>query len=228
MEPHVAKDSFCTYTGQSEQPNATIFFISGNPGLIGYYHPFLSLLSQNLGDEARHTDIDDSSQGSSFQIYGCSLAGFEVDSSGNKGSGKKLFDVEDQIRFVHEKLESVVAQNAARGAHGKQRVILMGHSVGAYIAMEVLRRHREDVADISPGAYDITGAVMLFPTVKDIAHSPSGQKLTVWHWNIALSIVNLTNNPPPSCRCYYLSFQSLLSLLVYLLDCLLYSYQPPC
>lgn len=57
----------------------------------------------------------------------------------------------------------------------------MGHSVGTYIAMEVIRRHRErSTSDHSnTGGFDIIGGVMLFPTVMDIASSPSGKKLTV-------------------------------------------------
>lgn len=47
------------------------------------------------------------------------------------------------------------------------------------MAMEILRRHREAAAESSQSAdFDIIGGIMLFPTVMDIAASPSGQKLT--------------------------------------------------
>lgn len=182
MEPQITKDAFCTYTGARDQPQTLVFLISGNPGLIAYYHPFLSLLAQRLTGE----DIEDvhaPSQSPSFQIYGCSLAGFEVEPA-QKGENQVLSDVEDQICFIQEKLTAVLAKNSQHGVRGKQRVILMGHSVGAYIAMEVLRRHRDGLPNAKStvngeGEYDIVGAVMLFPTVKDIAHSPSGRKLTV-------------------------------------------------
>ena len=75
-----------------------IFFIPGNPGLIAYYHPFLSLLARDL-------DLSSSSAGerdattataSVSVLVGLSLGGFEVDvTQGNgaeggraKGAGK--------------------------------------------------------------------------------------------------------------------------------------------
>ncbi|KAJ6155721.1 hypothetical protein N7470_006287 [Penicillium chermesinum] len=206
MDPQLTKDTFCTYTGPEDQTQTTIFFVTGNPGLISYYHPFLSLLARNLAGQG---DPELNATQPSFQIYGCSLAGFEVDEDPRKpGLKHALYDVEDQIRFVHERLATVISKTAGQG---KQRVILMGHSVGTYIAMEVLRRHRDGIPgtkDIAgAGDYDIIGAVMLFPTVKDIAHSPSGRKLTLSRARVLTfllpssvlkSVIRLVmKNPPP-------------------------------
>ncbi|KAJ5113886.1 hypothetical protein N7456_002420 [Penicillium angulare] len=217
MEPQITPNTFCTYTGSSNDFDTTIFFISGNPGLIGYYHPFLSLLAQNLaGDE---NENENENEAPSFQIYGCSLGGFQTLSPDEKRSASKqkqnqkqhLYSLEDQIGFVHGNLVALMRGNSDITSTGidkgdssstsnsadvprsvstkRRKVIIIGHSVGAYIAMEILRRHREGVSmqssnpepdldfDIS-ATFDIIGAVMLFPTVKDIAHSPSGQKLT--------------------------------------------------
>ncbi|CAG8043457.1 unnamed protein product [Penicillium salamii] len=159
MASQITPNTFSTTTGPA--PKTTIFFISGNPGLIGYYHPFLSLLAQYLTRET------------SFRIHGSSLGGFEI----GKESPKDL-DLEDQIRFVQENLNALMTEknNASpkdsNGNTNRGKVILIGHSVGAYMAMEILNRHRDP-------PFDIIGGVMLFPTVKDIAASPSGQKLTV-------------------------------------------------
>lgn len=194
MESQITSNTFCTYTALPKDATTTVFFISGNPGLIGYYHPFLSLLGKYLAKTG-----DQPSTESVAQIYGCSLGGFEIECQNTTGGNEpqdrksKLYDLEDQIIFVHDKLNALMSANAsstndASGSSGKRKVILMGHSVGAYIAMEVLRRHREANPESqseseSPNEYivdfDIIGGVMLFPTVKDIAHSPSGQKLTV-------------------------------------------------
>lgn len=222
MEPQITKNTFCTYTGAQSESDTTVFFVSGNPGLIGYYHPFLSLLAQNLVNGSQpqtQTETSSTTKKTSIQIYGCSLGGFENPSTGavqgiakNAGQSAQthLYDLEDQIRFVHQKLEYLMHGNntPTNDASGepkpgsgsstpaqKRKVILIGHSVGAYIAMEILRRHREGIPDIAtlssagPGTglansessslFDIIGGVMLFPTVKDIAHSPSGRKLTV-------------------------------------------------
>jgi pimeloyl-ACP methyl ester carboxylesterase len=201
MESQITSNTFCTYTASLKDATTTVFFISGNPGLIGYYHPFLSLLGQYLAKPQDQSSTEGSLKKTnpSIQIYGCSLGGFEVDcenASPSTTTGKtsrdrrsKLYDLEDQIDFVHDKLNTIMSQNASSsikksGPSAKRKVILMGHSVGAYIAMEVLRRHREaNPESESDNEYtidfDIIGGVMLFPTVKDIAHSPSGQKLTV-------------------------------------------------
>ncbi|KAJ5272551.1 hypothetical protein N7478_007676 [Penicillium angulare] len=213
MEPQITPNTFCTYTGTKNDFDTTIFFISGNPGLIGYYHPFLSLLAQDLAGD------DSQNETTSFQIYGCSLGGFQIpppDEDQDKSSKTKtknhLYSLEDQIRFVHGNLVALMRGNSditsatsrtdkatatatsnstdVAAPTKRPKVILIGHSVGAYIAMEILRRHREGIPmpgssrpepdldfDLS-ATFDIIGGVMLFPTVKDIAHSPSGQKLT--------------------------------------------------
>lgn len=225
MEPQITRNTFCTYTDAQSKSDTTVFFVSGNPGLIGYYHPFLSLLAQNLVDGSQpqtQTETSSTTKKTSFQIYGCSLGGFDIPSDAEQNNGKDgkdgehgakehLYDLEDQIRFVHRKLVDLMDLNnnstddvlgEPKSGSGfsipapKRKVILIGHSVGAYIAMEVLRRHREGIPGIetlssepdhgknladstSSSSFDIIGGVMLFPTVKDIAHSPSGQKLTV-------------------------------------------------
>lgn len=208
MESKVTPNTFCTYTKSPSEAETeiTIFFVSGNPGLIGYYHSFLSLLARCLGQDAGNSKT-------AYQIYGCSLGGFEVDHDDvsetaesmsrstsrtrpdmNRTAGRQpqLYDLEDQIRFVQGKLVALVERDVSAHPQTKRRkVILVGHSVGAYIAMEVLRRHRETTSNkksslatdqsdkISSVDFDIVGGVMLFPTVIDIALSPSGQKLTV-------------------------------------------------
>lgn len=215
-QARVTQNTFCTYTGSADETETTLFFISGNPGLVGYYYPFLSLLAEYLGCPTGDYD----SGRVSYQIYGCSLGGFEVDEdagvrisvkSGSqpashglaeknttRNSSARLYNLEDQIRFVQGKLTALMHEiNAnAQKPPRKRKVVLMGHSVGAYIAMEVVRRHREASSNMNcrahPGSdsveeshaahpvdFDIVGGVMLFPTVVDIAHSPSGQKLTV-------------------------------------------------
>lgn len=193
MEPQITSNTFCSYTASRADASTTVFFISGNPGLIGYYHPFLSLLGEYLANGS--SQDQSSKKDSSIQIYGCSLGGFEVacdatpSTKDPRGGRARLYDLEDQIVFVHDKLNALMSRNVATmddasESSAKRKVILMGHSVGAYIAMEVLRRHKEAIPESRPENeytvdFDIIGGVMLFPTVKDIAHSPSGQKLTV-------------------------------------------------
>lgn len=217
VNSQVTQNTFCTYTGDEDEVDTTIFFISGNPGLISYYHPFLSLLANHIatdqgdGDaEKKETFSPKSKSTPSFRIYGCSLGGFEVaepsqtsqtfrQSSPSNGNfnghqGKKsdesreLYDLEEQICFVQGNLYQLmrtITDSSGSTPGKKQKVILTGHSVGTYMAMEILRRHREATAEPNTDSvntvpdFDIIGGVMLFPTVMDISASPSGQKLTV-------------------------------------------------
>lgn len=225
MTSQITPNSFLTRTGPSAAASTTVFFISGNPGLISYYHPFLSLLSKYLAK--REDNGIEAKQLPALQLYGCSLGGFEINSDASdqlslsslpksdasdpkhrKQPGKAGdYDLEDQIRFVDRKLTVLMETTIAARSHDprpdsspggtatqRPKVILIGHSVGAYIAMEILRRHRETIPknsserraaepasmnDYSPPEFDIVGGAMLFPTVIDIAASPSGQKFTV-------------------------------------------------
>ncbi|KAJ5534159.1 hypothetical protein N7527_000413 [Penicillium freii] len=172
MASEITPNTFLTTTGSPSDQKTTIFFISGNPGLIGYYYPFLSLLAKHL-DEPKEEHLTSLQ---SFQIYGCSLSGFEIDEPQPSQNKAIDLDLEGQICFVQGKLATLMGDEAnGNGKATRQKVILIGHSVGAYIAMEILRRHREASPE---SAFDIVGGAMLFPTVKDIAASPSGQKLT--------------------------------------------------
>lgn len=206
------KSSSTSSSSKTDVPT-TVFFISGNPGLISYYHDFLSLVSEKLAAEDAQEN-DDLSSG--FRIYGASLGGFDVgdkkeeDKKGKKGNNDpstlipgRLYSLEEQIDFVEKKLHALMRDSASSEPEpmnprratrsttaaiqksNKQKVILIGHSVGAYIAMEILRRHREEEkmgdgeAAEEEGPFDIVGAVLLFPTVIDIAKSAAGKRLTV-------------------------------------------------
>lgn len=258
---HITTNSFLTFTGTSctadDPESILLYFIPGNPGLIAYYHTFLSLLSSTLISSTEHSDYDDgsaennSSTASSsrigkapqYIIHGKSMGGFEIVENGKhvsccsppltniKANGgmetqsqsqsqpqahhhpttktDKLYSLSEQIEHVERNLNNFVdawharkraqtrgkdlSDDQGRWRHfGGIKVILIGHSVGAYIAMEILRRHRECIkqkgasADTGgPGigaSVNIVGGILLFPTVVDIAQSSSGRKLTVRFW----------------------------------------------
>ncbi|EEP79388.1 predicted protein [Uncinocarpus reesii 1704] len=161
----------------------------------------------------------------SFLITGRSLAGFEIDDGASYISSyllstfsatDEIHSLRDQVEFVESNLGKFVrryqdkitaAATAVAVAAGQKKdavnirrprpkVILLGHSMGAYISMEILRRRRERElkraaetreAGMSSDSHsggdgevemDIIGALMLFPAVVDIAKSPSGKKMT--------------------------------------------------
>ncbi|OCK78600.1 hypothetical protein K432DRAFT_301615 [Lepidopterella palustris CBS 459.81] len=161
-----------------------VFFITGNPGLISYYTTFLTHLHALLcisNERARTAQI---------HIYGRSLAGFEVDdrstsSSTSQGLGSPPYSLNAQIIATEEALRAVVRDERERlrkegDGTGDVRVVLMGHSVGAYILLEILRRGREvlmmGVDGEGEDGLRISGGICLFPTVVHIASSKSGRR----------------------------------------------------
>lgn len=210
LQPHLSADTFLHLPSKcptiptriNNNKNTIIFFIPGNPGLLGYYHEFLSLLATS------------SSQTSQCTIAGFSLGGFDIslsappkdlaevqhpkDSSPASGS---LYSLKDQINLTHGRVRALVERlkqqaHAAASASTSPatnkgeinantpksyQVLLIGHSVGAYIALEVIRllhfEHSQTYRDGEP-SYTILGAILLTPTVVDIAKSRQGRIVT--------------------------------------------------
>lgn len=184
LEAHISPDSiYCPPKRlSSDHGEYHIFFITGNPGLIAYYHTFLASLS-NLFNE----DQDISNGVNGIHIYGHSLGGFNTTAKNETKVGP--YGLQQQIDYVETTLESYIrAQNIIRksqqaidtSSHRPLKVILMGHSVGAYILLEVLRRSRKQLSLGRETGMEIVGGVLLFPTITHIAKSPSGLKLGVW------------------------------------------------
>src|SRR5271170_5942829 len=117
----------------SSPPPAILFFITGNPGLIAYYHPFLSLLAQ---PPSAHCPGDPKLDTSECVIVGFSLGGFELEEQGS------LYSLRNQISLTSSRIRGLVT--ALRDDYPEAwtrppKVILLGHSVGAFIALEVIR-----------------------------------------------------------------------------------------
>lgn len=178
-----------------------VFFIPGNPGLIGYYTPFLSTLRQLL-DETEGRD----GCGYAFHIYGRNLLGFDdrdhepaFGTTTAGGVRVEPYTLEDQIRALCEHVGEVnrsALRGAAAGGRGRafDKVVLIGHSVGAYMVLEMFNRHHQarrrrgedgDAWQRTEGSavldslasVELTAGILLFPTVSHIARSSSGQKL---------------------------------------------------
>jgi pimeloyl-ACP methyl ester carboxylesterase len=161
-----------------------IYYITGNPGLIEYYRTFLvhlyGLLQHkylNAGASGRHVD---------FEIHGRSLAGFEVDASGSHKKGGVTgppYNVNQQIEFTIQDIKDTVKAVRAKRTGGDVRLILMGHSLGTYLSLEVMRLLREEAAEAGvhddTGCVRVVGAVLLFATIMNLAKSPSGVKTSV-------------------------------------------------
>ena len=206
MIPHLTPQSVYLVSSSADSSalptiDYHIFFIPGNPGCIEYYHDFLSLLV------SKFEDIDFA--GVRIHVYGCSAANF-VDGKGKSSEKGKILGLKGQIEYFEDKLQNYVeAQSLESGVSDgtndpkKVKVILVGHSVGAYICMEILRRWKErkrEVSEISNSTttgniqgtsvkesqrsrglngMDIVCLLGLWPTITEIAQSPSGRRLGV-------------------------------------------------
>ncbi len=210
-----------------------IVFITGNPGLVEYYHTFLSLLA-------------DSEEGRGCVIYGASLGGFELDAKlevnqedvvadvenllyptvtgGRRGA--KMWGLREQVELCmsrvdelvrrlrkddviagtgegHGETETLANEQDKREDKRKVEVILIGHSVGAWITLEMIRylRYRRRRGPVSgtdfentTGWYagtkggegneyehlpelkwEVEAAILLTPTIMDLPLSNSGR-----------------------------------------------------
>ena len=181
---------YCAHPKVSVQdpPIYHIFFITGNPGLIGYYEPFLSTLSFLLQSSTSQVE---------FRVFGSSLAGFEASRYSNFGGVRKPpYGLATQIEIVEERLRlfirgqlvpryqcqttSVYRHDDRKLEHNGERpakVILIGHSVGAYILLELIRRRH--LAAPEDQEMDFIGGILLFPTITHIAKSSAGVRFSV-------------------------------------------------
>lgn len=159
----------------SGQRHLLVFFITGNPGLIEYYRTFLTLCFDHTKDAKL-----------ALHVLGTSLAGFDggdaPQSTYSKLDGIQPYDLQQQIAYIEGALgaahAAITKDHRPRSA---VRVILVGHSVGSYVLLETLRRHKERMRQ-SEGQQSlpkIVGGICLFPTVTHISESPSGRKISV-------------------------------------------------
>ena len=150
-----------------------VFMITGNPGLISYYEPFLSTLHNLL------TSSFDSSS-SRFYVCGHSLAGFDTsksDDAENLVLPAGLFQqISNTEKLLYQQIDRL--QKATSMKERPLKVILMGHSVGAYILLELISNHRLRVEE-GQKDFDLIGGILLFPTITHLAQSPQGMIYSV-------------------------------------------------
>lgn len=146
-----------------------IFFCPGNPGFVEYYRDFLRQIHGNL----RHAGVT---------VYGASHVGFEMHASGRGMTHGPPYSLEEVIDGVKHKLV-VEARRIQQDTQTSQpiRVVIMGHSVGAYMLLEVMTWWRDHPKECPQdrNLLQIVGGVCLFPTIVDIAKSPRGKIMSV-------------------------------------------------
>lgn len=117
--------------------------------MISYYDTYLQHLYKLL------TESD-----TSITVFGSSLGGFNLK---NDGNGQQLYSLQEQIKI---KVEAIYHLQRRKP---NAKIILIGHSVGAYILLETIRHLQAYVS------CNVVGGILLFPTITNIARSPSGR-----------------------------------------------------
>jgi Lipid-droplet associated hydrolase len=155
-----------------------IYFITGNPCVIGYYDSFMSRLA---------TILNAGSVSERYYVCGYSLPGFDLLEREILVDKELPCGLEEQIQSTEILIEKSVIDHNERSDTIKRspKVILMGHSIGCYIMLEILRRRKMDInaisgfEDIVLSNVNIGGGVLLFPTIAHMNKSRNGRILTV-------------------------------------------------
>uniref|UniRef100_A0A3B5KT09 Lipid droplet-associated hydrolase n=1 Tax=Xiphophorus couchianus TaxID=32473 RepID=A0A3B5KT09_9TELE len=134
-----------------------LLLIPGNPGVVGFYESFLLTLHGMLGrpvwavSHAGHCAPPDSMD----------LVEGRSGSNGAAAARRDVFGLDGQIQH---KL-AFIRDRVPRGT----RLVLVGHSIGCYMILEMMRRSPE---------LEVLKAVLLFPTIERMAQSPQGKVMT--------------------------------------------------
>ncbi|CAE6420367.1 hypothetical protein ACGC1H_006631 [Rhizoctonia solani] len=169
---------------RSMTPDALLLFIPGNPGLVEFYTEFLEHVHHTFNNAGTHLAI---------------LVRGHIGHAPSLPTESSSWTVglDSQVTSVIELYDS------ARDFYGPStKVILAGHSVGSWIVTQVMHARPNTTS----------GALLLFPTVSNIASTPNGRKLS-WLFRrpiptIVSGLSRLLTFPPLSAVPYTLSYLS--------------------
>lgn len=156
-----------------------IFFIPGNPGLVEYYRQFLTHLKKRLSTPTKHNDQSDAN--TNYLIHGASLAGFDVSGSRNIPSATQdlPLSLDAQVEDVYSRLEATAARvRLENHIEGDLPVVVMGHSIGAYMALQVVAKWQESSKQRATHMR-LSAGICLFPTIFELNISPTGSQVGV-------------------------------------------------
>ncbi|KAI9888862.1 MAG: hypothetical protein M1814_006212 [Vezdaea aestivalis] len=137
-----------------------LFFIPGNPGLTQYYSSFYRDLALSLPTFYK------------YLIYAPCLLGFGGGTAAPPLSPLRPLE-EHTLHLKTLLLKQVV--EALRG-HSKINLILIGHSVGAYLALSLVKDLTSN-STLLPTNTRLAGLILLTPTIADLALSSFGRVL---------------------------------------------------
>ncbi|KAK7059155.1 hypothetical protein VNI00_001782 [Paramarasmius palmivorus] len=127
----------------SDLPKFIVLFIPGNPGLLDFYLLFLSELKSRVKDLAilAHSYINHTPE---------------------------LTTVTAEHGLTAQVQAAVEAFDAIKQNYSSAKVILIGHSIGTWVSLEVLKARPNDVYAVH----------LICPTISHIAKTPNGRRLS--------------------------------------------------
>ncbi|XP_060642999.2 lipid droplet-associated hydrolase isoform X1 [Anolis sagrei] len=139
-------------------PKLLFLVLPGNPGLVYYYRTFIQVLYSGLKQQYPVWVI--SHAGHCKVPYGVKMTEGIVKET-DVGKVDDVFGLRGQIEHKLNFLRNNVPRDT--------KLVLIGHSVGCYIALEIMKLAPE---------LQILRTVLLFPTIERMAQSPQGKIMT--------------------------------------------------
>ncbi|KAH3951146.1 hypothetical protein HBH53_065910 [Parastagonospora nodorum] len=134
-----------------------IYMLPGNPCIMTYYQPFLSTLFTSINAALSPRQM-------SAHVGGYTPPGFRM-SPGHISEVKLPASLQDQIGYAEKLIDAAIKQHIKSASRPK--LILVAHSIGTYMALEILRRYKDGHSTLTHA--DIIGAVLLCPTIIQMA-----------------------------------------------------------
>ncbi|KAJ1850113.1 hypothetical protein LPJ73_003606 [Coemansia sp. RSA 2703] len=139
---------------QSGAPQALMFLIPGNPGLVDLYIDFCAQLHKRFP---------------TLEILGVSHLGHTrfTNTRGLEHRERKAHSLDEQVANMVAVFDAIDREYSSAQQQPRPKILLLGHSVGCYFAQKLLE-HRED---------RVHRVYALFPAVAGLADSPRGRQL---------------------------------------------------
>ncbi|TKA57669.1 hypothetical protein B0A53_00818 [Rhodotorula sp. CCFEE 5036] len=144
----------------AEPTKLVILMAPGNPGLVSYYRDFLPSIRDALPADLKGQTV----------IHAIGHLGHTPNATSAERRGFKpnaqptLEDqVADKVAYLDE-----LAETYRFGEEGAPKLILLGHSIGAWIGLQMLKERPALVSAVHA----------LFPTISHMAQTPNGRSLS--------------------------------------------------
>lgn len=147
-------------TSDEEAPPKLLFLIiPGNPAVVGFYKTFMQSLYCGFNKE--------------YPVWAISHAGHCSPPRGMDMTDEHDHQTDDVFGLngqIEHKL-FFLRQNVPADV----KLVLIGHSIGCYIILEMMKRSPE---------LKVLKSILLFPTIERMAQSPQGKMMTPWLCNL--------------------------------------------